>query len=121
MVARAGDNRPPGPPPLLVEPQGDIHKRQKHRNLYQRPDSGSERLLALDPKGAHSDCNSELKVVAGGGEGLRHGLIVGRSQLPAERQGAEEHEAEVEDHRDGHAAHIADVGNHLHGIATCAG
>ena len=105
---------PPGsPPPFLVEPQGDIHKPQKHRNLDQGPNSGSQSLLGLDSKGAHSNGNGQLEIIAGGCEGLGHGLIVGRSQLPADCQRAEEHDAEVEDHRHGHAAHVADVGDYL--------
>lgn len=40
-------------------------------------------------------------------------LVVGCSQLPAGEEGAKEHEAKVKDHRDGNAAHIPNIADHL--------
>lgn len=55
-------------PPLLAEPERQVHQPDHHRHFHQRTDDGSEGLAGIDAKNRHRHRDSQFEIVAGSGE-----------------------------------------------------
>jgi hypothetical protein len=54
--------------PSLLEPERDIHERDKYRNFDKRPDNRGKRYRGCDAKNGNGNCNSKFKIVGSGRE-----------------------------------------------------
>lgn len=81
----------------------NIDKAKQYRDLNQRPDGGSQRLIAVCTKSCDSDGNSKLKIIAGGGEALSGSQLITKPEFVSHKKSDEEDDDEINDERSGNS------------------